>query len=177
MVYGTVERHGGEIQIESKPGAGTTVRLIFPVVSAPCDSTGATPALIRAQRPLRILIVDDDPIILKSLLDMLERDGHVVEAADGGQRGVDAFRAADARNEPFAVVITDLGMPYVDGRVVAEAVKTIRPQVPVVLLTGWGYRILAENDTLPNVDRVLGKPPKLAMLRSVLAELANVSPA
>jgi CheY-like chemotaxis protein len=172
-----VERHGGELQIESKPGAGTTVRLIFPVASASCDSTGAIPALIRPQRSLRILVVDDDPTILKSLADMLERDGHVVEAADGGQCGVDAFRAAEARSEPFAVVITDLGMPYVDGKVVAAAVKAIRAQVPVVLLTGWGHRILAENDILPNVDRILGKPPKLATLRSVLAELTNVVPA
>ena len=177
MVYGMVERHGGEIQIESKPGSGTTIRLIFPVASAPSDSTGTTAALIRPQRLLRILVVDDDPIILKSLLDMLEQDGHVVETASGGQRGIDAFRAAEARSEPFDVVITDLGMPYVDGRVVAEAVKAIRPQVPVVLLTGWGQRILAEKDTLPNVDRVLGKPPKLAMLRPVLAELTHVAAA
>jgi CheY-like chemotaxis protein len=177
MVYGTVERHGGEIQIESKPGAGTTFRLIFPVVSASQDSTGATPAPLRPQRPLRILIVDDDPIILKSLFDLLDQDGHVVEVADGGQRGIDAFRAAEARSEPFAVVITDLGMPYVDGKVVAETVKGIRPEIPVVLLTGWGHRILAENNTIPNVDRVLGKPPKLAILRAVLAELTNEIPA
>jgi CheY-like chemotaxis protein/anti-sigma regulatory factor (Ser/Thr protein kinase) len=177
MVYGTVERHGGEIQIESQPGVGTTVRLIFPAASTLQDSSGAFPALIRPQRSLRILVVDDDPIILKSLLDMFERDGHVVEVADGGQHGIDAFRAAEARSEPFAVVITDLGMPYVDGRAVAEAVKADRPLTPVVLLTGWGHRILAENDTPANVDRVLGKPPKLVILRSVLAELTNVIPA
>jgi signal transduction histidine kinase/CheY-like chemotaxis protein len=180
MVYGTVERHEGEIQIESKVGAGTTFRLIFPAASASQDSTGATPALIRPQRPLRILIVDDDPIVLKSLLDLLEQDGHVVEVADGGQRGIDAFRDAEARSESFAVVITDLGMPYVDGKVVAEAVKAIRPEIPVVLLTGWGHRLLAENNILPNVDRVLGKPdggaPKLAILRSVLAELTDGIP-
>jgi signal transduction histidine kinase/CheY-like chemotaxis protein len=177
MVYGTVERHGGEIQIESKPGAGTTVRLIFPVASASQGSSGATSTQSRPLRSLRILVVDDDPIILKSLADMFERDGHFVEAADGGQRGIEAFRAAEARSEPFAVVITDLGMPYVDGRAVAEAVKAIRPQTPVVLLTGWGHRILTENNTLPNVDRVLGKPPKLVILRSVLAELTSAAPA
>jgi CheY-like chemotaxis protein len=176
MVYGTVERHGGEIQIESTPGVGTTVRLIFPAASALQNPSGPSVQL-RPQERLRILVIDDDPIILKSLADMFERDGHFVEVADGGQRGIDAFREAQARREPFSVVITDLGMPYVDGKVVAHAVKGICPKTPVVLLTGWGHRILAENDTPANVDRVLGKPPKLVILRSVLAELTSAVPA
>jgi hypothetical protein len=58
---------------------------------------------------------------------------------------------------------------------VAAAVKAIRPQTAVVLLTGWGHRLRAEHNTLPNVDRVLGKPPKLVILRSVLAELTSVT--
>jgi DNA-binding NtrC family response regulator len=176
MVYGTVERHGGEIQIESEPGAGTLVRLIFPSASVPADSSTAIRILTRPRQSLRILVIDDDPIILKSLLDTFKRDGHTVEIADGGQRGIDAFSAAEARHEPFAVVITDLGMPYVGGRAVAAAVKSMRPETPVVLLTGWGHRMLAENDTPQNVDRVLGKPPKLPMLRSVLAELTDGMP-
>jgi CheY-like chemotaxis protein len=120
--------------------------------------------------------VDDDPIMLKSLRDTLEQDGHVVVVADGGQRGIDAFRGAQERGERFEVVITDLGMPHVDGRTVAVAVKSAAPQVPVVLLTGWGHRLLAENDMPPSVDRVLSKPPKLAALRLALAELTNESP-
>jgi PAS domain S-box-containing protein len=174
MVYGTVERHGGEIQIQSQPGAGTTVRLIFPEATGRA-AVDAKP-VSRPQGPLRILVIDDDPIILKALLDMFERDGHGVEVADGGQRGIDLFRAAHARDKPFAVVITDLGMPYVDGKAVAQAIKAISPATPVVMLTGWGHRILAENDMPANVDRVLAKPPKLAILRSTLAELTGVTP-
>jgi PAS domain S-box-containing protein len=173
MVYGTVERHGGEIQIESTPGAGTTIRLIFPVVSDSQDLGGTIAVALRPQGPLRILVVDDDPIILKSLADMFERDGHFVEVADGGQRGIDAFRAAQARSEPFSLVITDLGMPYMDGKAVALAVKSMSSQMPVVLLTGWGHRMLAEDGTPANVDRVLAKPPKLVALRAVLAELTT----
>src|SRR5581483_982397 len=115
--------------------------------------------------------VDDDPIILKSLRDTLEQDGHVVVIADGGQRGIDAFRTAQERGEHFAAVITDLGMPYVDGRTVARAIKSAAPETPVILLTGWGHRLLAENDRPDCVDRVLSKPPKLAALRLALAEL------
>jgi PAS domain S-box-containing protein len=176
MVYGTVERHGGEIQIESEPGAGTLIRLSFPSVSLPTDASAMVPTLIRPRQSLRILVIDDDPIILQSLFDAFKRDGHIVEIADGGQRGIIAFGAAEARHEPFAVVITDLGMPYVDGMAVAAAVKSLRPETPVVLLTGWGYRMIAENGTPENVDRVLGKPPKLLILRSVLAELTDGMP-
>jgi PAS domain S-box-containing protein len=176
MVYGVIERHGGEIQIESEPGGGTNVRLIFPAAPTASVSSTAIRTEFRPQQPLRILVIDDDPIILKSLRDTLEMDGHCVEAADGGQRGIDAFRAASERSEPFAAVITDLGMPYVDGRTVANAIKSIRPQTPVILLTGWGHRMVAENDKPQNVDRVLSKPPKLAILRCALAELTTVVP-
>jgi CheY-like chemotaxis protein len=118
---------------------------------------------------LRVLAIDDDPIVLQSLRYALEQDGHTVETAAGGQAGIDAFREANARNEPFAAVITDLGMPYVDGRAVAAAIKSFRPQTPVILLTGWGQQIIADSETPANVDRVLAKPPKLVELRSALA--------
>jgi PAS domain S-box-containing protein len=176
MVYGMLERHGGEVQIESEPGKGTSIRLTFPAAAPPtAASSGLYPAL-RPLRPLRILFVDDDPILLKSLHDTLEQDGHVVTVADGGQSGIETFRAAEKRGERFAAVITDLGMPHVDGRTVAAAVKSAAPDVPVILLTGWGHRILAENETPQHVDRVLSKPPKLAALRLALAELTNESP-
>ncbi len=173
MVYGTVERHGAELQIDSKPGAGTSIRLTFPAASiVPCAGSVISPQS-RPSSPQRILIIDDDPIILTSLRTILEQDGHTIEAADGGQRGIDAFCAAVARNEPFSAVITDLGMPHVDGRTVATAVKSVRSQTPIILLTGWGHRLLAENDAPPNVDRVLGKPPKLTALRAMLEELTG----
>ncbi|MES1261532.1 MAG: response regulator [Acidobacteriota bacterium] len=70
------------------------------------------------------------------------------------------------------MVITDLGMPYVDGRQVANAVRKTGCDTPVILLTGWGKRLVAEGDVPPNVDRVLNKPPKLNQLRAALAELA-----
>ena len=176
MVYGTIERHRGEMQIESAPGAGTNIRLIFPAAPIVSELNSTMRTEFRPQQPLRILLIDDDPIILKSLRDTLEGDGHFVEAADGGQRGIDAFRAENERGEPFAAVITDLGMPQIDGRAVANAIKSMRSETSVILLTGWGHRMLAENDMPKNVDRVLSKPPKLAILRCTLAELTTAVP-
>jgi CheY-like chemotaxis protein len=68
------------------------------------------------------------------------------------------------------VVITDLGMPSVDGRQVAGAIKAASPSTPVILLTGWGRRLAADGQTPPHVDCVLAKPPKLAELRTALYE-------
>jgi CheY-like chemotaxis protein len=73
------------------------------------------------------------------------------------------------RADIFDAVITDLGMPYVDGRRVAAAVKAASPDTPVFLLTGWGHRLVAEGDVPAEVDRVLNKPPKLRDLREALA--------
>jgi signal transduction histidine kinase/CheY-like chemotaxis protein len=171
MVYGMVQRHSAELEIDSAVRVGTTVRLIFqvaePVLRPSADGAGV-PAL---PGRLRILLVDDDPMLIKSLSHVLEEDGHDVSVADGGQKGIETFTAALSRRAPFSVVITDLGMPYVDGRRVAAAVKAASAETPVILLTGWGKRLLAENDIPPHVDRVLSKPPRMVEVRAVLAEL------
>lgn len=118
---------------------------------------------------LRILIVDDDSTVLKSVRDALTTDGHSVVSASSGQMGIDTFRTALAQGNPFAVVITDLGMPYVDGRQVCAAVKTSAPDTIVILLTGWGQRLVADAGALLHVDSALSKPPKLQELREALA--------
>ena len=168
MVYGTMQRHSADFEIESALGKGTTVRLSFAIPTTPAVGAAA-PATASAVPPLRILIVDDDPLVLKSLRDTLEADGHGVTTADGGRAGIDAFLAAKAQGNPFPVVITDLGMPYVDGRKVSNAIKTAAPQTILLLLTGWGQRLVADGDVPPHVDRVLSKPPKLRELREALA--------
>ncbi len=171
MVYGAMRRHKASIDIESSPGEGTTVRLTFPLPEAAvCEPVSNVDAPVPLAR-LRILAVDDDPLIVQSLRDALEAEGHEVITANGGQEGIDLFRAAESGREPFSVVLTDLGMPYVDGRRVAAAVKQTRPSAPVILLTGWGRRLVAEGDLPADVDRVLSKPPSMRELRVALAEL------
>jgi PAS domain S-box-containing protein len=174
MVYGVAQRHSAGIEIESAPGRGTTVRLSFSVHADILeDEPGTLIDNFSIPSRMRILAVDDDPLVTKSLHDTLEADGHVVVTANHGQEGIDAFHAAQARQEPFAVVITDLGMPYLDGRQVAIAIKKAAPDTPVILLTGWGQRLLAEGDIPPHVDFVLSKPPRLLQLRETLARCVN----
>jgi signal transduction histidine kinase/CheY-like chemotaxis protein len=170
MVYGIVRRHNADLEIESAVGKGTTIRMVFPI-----SATGETAHPVGAgglPSCRNILLVDDDPLLIKSLRDALEQDGHTVVAANGGQEGIDTFRAAEQTPGRFAVVITDLGMPYVDGRKVASAVKAASPSTPVILLTGWGQRLVAEADIPAHVDYVLSKPPKLRELREALNRVA-----
>lgn len=173
MVYGMVKRHGADIQIDSAVGRGTTIRLCFrkpeTITTQPCqvDLPQTVPSC------LRILVIDDDPVLLRALRNTMEDEGHIVVTADGGQAGISLFDASMTNNEPFALVLTDLGMPHVDGRQVAAAVKTASPVTPVVLLTGWGQRLVAEGETLQHVDCLLNKPPQLADLRRALARVCR----
>jgi PAS domain S-box-containing protein len=168
MVYGVIQRHSADLEIESTPDQGTTVRLSFAVPVGATDDLGLSDTTQPVPTRLRILVVDDDPLILRALCETLESDGHEVITANGGQAGIDAFCAAPGRGKPFSIVITDLGMPRVDGRKVASFVKSASGSTPVILLTGWGQRLVAEGEVPPEVDRVLSKPPKLRELREAL---------
>ena len=170
MVYGVAQRQNAELSIDSTPGKGTAVGLVFkPSPISPGASAIARPYVPLSR--LHILLVDDDPLIIRSLQAILEEDGHAVTTATGGQEGIDILKASMNGDERFAAVITDLGMPYVDGRKVANAVKATCESTPVILLTGWGQRLVEDEEIPENVDRVLNKPPKLHQLRSALAEL------
>jgi len=169
MVYGMVQRHSAELEIESALGQGTTLRLSFALPTAALVVPSNSLRESAAPSPLRILVVDDDPLLAMTLRDTLEMDGHVVVTAEGGQAGIDVFTAEMEQGAPFKVVITDLGMPYVDGRQVASAVKQKSPSTSVILFTGWGQRLVDEGDIPPHVDRVLSKPPKLRDLREALS--------
>ncbi len=169
MVYGMVRRHSGDIEIESAIGRGTTVRLIFHRLTTSLGAPSEVVPAVRVLERLRILVVDDEPLLLNALRNFLEGDGHVVDTANDGREGIDAFDMARRQGEAFDVVISDLGMPSVGGRAVASAIKRRSPMTPVILLTGWGERLATEGDIPPHVDRVLSKPVKRNQLREALA--------
>ncbi len=173
MVYGVVERHQGKIEIESKEGKGTTMRLIFPVRKLGVPAAVEPTEDDEAPGPFRILCIDDESALRVLIREILERDGHTVEMADGGQAGINAFRAASQNKDPFDVVITDLGMPFVDGNAVVRAIKGESPETPVVMLTGWGAFLKNDGDVPAEVDGVLSKPPRLKEIRSMLRRVVK----
>jgi CheY-like chemotaxis protein len=174
MVYGMTLRHNADLEIESMVGKGTTMRLSFAVPAGVAADSAPEPPPPTPSKT-RILVVDDDPAIVRVVGSMLEREGHEVVTANGGQAGMDAFSAAQGQGTPFAVVITDLGMPRVDGRKFASFVKKASNSTLVILLTGWGHQLIAEGDSSPDIDRILSKPPKLRELREALAALFATS--
>jgi CheY-like chemotaxis protein len=161
-----VERHGGNLSIESEPGRGTVVRLRLHAsrfqIIPPAEGVVEP---VHPEQASRILLVDDDPRLLSVLSDTLQACGHAVTTA---VKGEDALQIFDPGRHD--VVITDLGMPRMNGWEVAERVKSISPDTSVFLLTGWGESVAAHEGS-QFVDRVVAKPVSAEALMEQLAEL------
>ena len=119
-------------------------------------------------RPMRVLLVDDDPLILDSIAEVLSFDGHDVAIASNGQTALDCFSAAMETSAPFEVVVTDLGMPVVNGIQLANGIRALSGTVRIILLTGWGERARDDDDYPDTVDHLLGKPVRIEELRAAL---------
>jgi PAS domain S-box-containing protein len=164
--YGIMERHGGQIDVTSAPGRGTTFRLRFrPAAEAARPPFRVTPPALPSRR---ILLVDDDAAVRQTLAALLRASGQEVIEADSGAAALSWLETT-----PVDIVLTDLGMPQVTGWEVARAAKARRPDLPVVLLTGWGDQTEAEVSEDAGVDRVLTKPVPRSTVLAVIAELAG----
>jgi len=168
MTYGILSRHGARITVDSQEGRGTRFSLTFapgvvPDVEEKAPSEAPPPGV-----SLRCLVVDDEAEVGRVLGDVLQTSGHrAVVLTDG------AAAIAQLRAEPFDVVFTDLAMPLVSGWQVAQAVKEIAPLMPVVLVTGFGVELSAEERQTHGVDMVLVKPLKIADVQNVVARAAR----
>lgn len=176
MVYGMMRRHQGCIEIDSQVGRGTSVRLLLHPAEVPAPAPARSEAELGLP-PLRILCIDDDQRIGAMLQQVLGARHHQVEIAVGGEKGMEAFRQARKRGEPFQVVITDLGMPNVDGRQIVRTVKDESPNTPVIMLTGWAAMMDQEAHLPKNVDAIVSKPAGIAQLLEALAQVTKVCPA
>jgi PAS domain S-box-containing protein len=170
VVYGIMERHEGHIEVSSTLGKGTQISLRFRIASQAVEVRREERPLRLA--PLRILLVDDDPTVRETVGSLLRTLGHEILEADGGAAGI--ARLAEG---PVDLVMTDLGMPEVNGWDVARAVKAQTATLPVLLMTGWGDQVTTGTKTSDLVDRVLTKPFRLEELTRVLAELHDRHPA
>jgi DNA-binding response OmpR family regulator len=154
VIHEVVARHRGRLEVESRKGIGTTVRIIFPSAK----STNAS------ARKRRVLVVDDDAMVREVISAYLSEDGYAVELAMNGREGLEKFAAGQ-----FDIVLTDRSMPEMEGDELAREVKKIKPDVPVILLTGFGDIMAVTGEKPAGVDVVMSKPFTMAGLQNTLA--------
>jgi PAS domain S-box-containing protein len=170
--HSIVERHGGDLKVDSRPGEGTTFTITLPIGMNPSGETtqGGEPG---NERKGRILLVDNDPQVLSILGEMLKDAGHHVLPVPSGPEALRVF-VPDA----FDLVITNVGMPGMSGWDVAEQLRARDPYVPVIFITGWG---LQEEDQARcrrlGISALLFKPvPPPELHRKVQVALAAARP-
>ncbi|RMF87012.1 MAG: GAF domain-containing protein, partial [Nitrospinota bacterium] len=165
MVYGIVQRHQGTISIESREGEGTTVTLRFPALAEMPPPEEQQPGATLPQT-LHVLVVEDEPEVREVIEAYLAADGHTVETAADGEEGLEKFRQGR-----FDLVVTDRAMPVLSGDELAAAVKQMAPEVPVIMLTGFGAMMQAAGEQPAGVDHVVSKPVTLNEWREALARV------
>jgi PAS domain S-box-containing protein len=168
IAYRIVNEHGGIIDVESKPDGGTTFTICLPISERAIIQEEKQPVTYEDQHPerhLRILLVDDDEDFLDLLSKMLEALGNQAIIARNGEEALYKFRRG-----LFDLVITDLGMPKMNGLQVAEAIHNIAPRKPVILITGWADTFNEIQMEKAGISTVLRKPITIEILQEVISK-------
>ena len=156
MVYGFVRQSGGHCEIESELGEGTRIILLLPRYVGPAESRAepVTAAGSPAASGEHILLVEDQDVIRGVITEILTKLGYEVTQASDGLEGLSIAMAA----ETFDLIITDIGLPGVSGRSLADTVRSRRPHVPVLLITGYDPGAIHTSPSLPAGMALLSKP-------------------
>lgn len=164
IVYATVKAHQGQIRIQSAPGQGTTVAIRIPSSEAPMEAPCEHDSHRKTTRSLRVLVVDDDELIQESTAEILAALGHVPRIAGGGEDVLRMLREGVEAD----VVLLDLNMPGMGGAAALPLIRSLRPELPVLLVTGCAdQQAIDLARTVPGVT-LLSKPYKMNDLRSLL---------
>jgi nitrogen-specific signal transduction histidine kinase/CheY-like chemotaxis protein len=169
VVHGIIQNSGGSINVKSRPGKGAEFVVLFPRIedSTPVGRVGEM-ELPKAAANERILVVDDEAVILEMMSEMLSDLRYRVDTADSGQKALALLHDAA---EPYDLIITDLSMPKMTGRHLAEQVRRLYPGMSIVLITGLKVDGLGRQEESSVFDAVLLKPILFADLATTLHNL------
>ena len=171
MSYGIVKRFGGQIEVESKVGCGTTFTIVLPAGGGGKEEV-VLPTAIKKGRKARILVIDDEEFVRSVLLRTLAQASHRVTLAEDGEKGLRLFKEGK-----FDMVLTDLGMPGMSGWEVCRVIKAISPHTPVGMITGWGAKIGQNKLEEYGLDFYISKPFDLQqILNAVTRALESKEP-
>jgi PAS domain S-box-containing protein len=164
MSYGIINRFGGEMEVESKVGHGTTFTIILPVGLEGKEGVDVSP-IIKKGREARILVIDDEEAVRSVLSRILSQVNHQVTVAKNGEEGIRLFKEGE-----FDIVLTDLGMPGMSGWEVGRAIKEMSPHTPVGMITGWGAEVDQSKIEENGIDFVIPKPFQFDQILKVVDE-------
>jgi signal transduction histidine kinase/CheY-like chemotaxis protein len=163
MVHGLAVQLGGALQLSSTVGKGTTATLLLPVATAAPEAESPVQTVQKVNRSAVILFVDDDPLIAMSTMEMLEDLGHQVIGVNSGLHALDIIRS----EQPIDLMVTDHVMPGMTGIELAAKSREVRPQLPILLATGYAELPEGAQLDLPR----LAKPYHQDQLRDRLDQL------
>lgn len=166
IVSGIAERHGGRVEVETAAGQGSTFRLVFPA-SRDAETAITSRPVQQSVRPLRILVVDDEPALASMLARLLETDSHSVVVAPTAEEALIRLEEQDSE-----VIVSDLGLgPGMNGWELAAAIAERDPRPYFILATGWGAEIDPGVARERGVDTVVSKPYRLADFRRAMSAI------
>jgi CheY-like chemotaxis protein len=165
--YGIIERHEGEIKVESEEGRGTTFEIDLPAVSSISASESKT-AQKAQTTPLAVLVIDDELFVRETLAEMLQSLGHSVTAVEGGRQALGELSLRD-----YDLVFTDLSMPEMDGWETARAIRRRFPEMNIVLITGHGAGTPVAPDDRHLINGIIGKPFDFDQVTEMIAQVTE----